>query len=426
MPGDLFVVAGHDFQDDAEVGEGSQRLARPRLRRIEKGQESGEGQVFLVGDIRFLAVRFDLAPCDPQGPITLGAKACERRRGGFARRGVEGARRRSLLLITGRVAEDVFRRALHDEESAPSAFDENGNPAPLEVERHFIDLPPHREVDLAGCEYRFVEGALEPGLERGVELSHLQNRGALLTVEVDFPDQLDPGFGQRSRLVAAKHVHRAEIIDGGLTLDDHLLLRQADRAMGERDRYDHRQQLGRQSDGERQREQKGFERRPVKQVVDQDHEQDEKDRGLHDHHPELLDADRKGGRRRRLLKRFGDRAELGPAPGREDQRPGGAAHHRAAHEHKIGRESGVPGGRAGRRRQVLFGRIRLAGEKRFVNVKVAGFDQSESAGTRSPAARRTTSPGTICAAGMSTGFPSRSALAESETCSRSRSAAFWA
>ena len=47
----------------------------------------------------------------------------------------------------------------------------------------------------------------------------------------------------------------------------------------------------------------------------------------------------------------------------------------------------------------------------------------ESAGTRSAAARRTISPGTISTAGISTGCPSRSALAESETCSRRRSAA---
>ncbi len=375
MPGDLLIVAGHHFQGDAQVGEGGQRLTRPRLRRVKEGQESREGQVFLVGDVRLLAVCLDLPPRDPQDAVAVGAEPVERRLGGFARRGVEGARRRSLLLITGRVAEDVFRRALHDEETPASAFDENRNPAPLEVERHLVDLAPGREVDLAGRENRFVQGTLEPGLERGVELRHLHHRAAVLPAKVHFPDQLDAGFGQRSGLVAAKHVHGAEIVDGGLALDDHLLARQADRAMGERDRHDHRQEFRRQSDGERQREQEGFEQRSMEQDVDEDHEQDKKDRGLYDHHPEILDADRKGGRRRRLLQRAGDRAELGLAPGRQDQRLGGSADHRASHEHKIGRERARPR-RAGRRRRVLFGRVRLAGEKRFVDVEVAGFDQS--------------------------------------------------
>jgi hypothetical protein len=71
---------------------------------------------------------------------------------------------------------------------------------------------------------------------------------------------------------------------------------------------------------------------------------DKKDRGLYDHHPEISDADRKGGRQRRLLQCARDRAELGFGPGRYDQRLGGSAHDRASHEHKIRRERGLAGG----------------------------------------------------------------------------------
>ena len=187
MPGDLLIVAGHHFQGDAELGESRQRLTGPRLRRIEEGQKPGEGQFRLVGDVRMLAVRFDLAPGDPQDPVALGAEGVECRLGGLARRGVERARRRSLLLITGREAEDVFRRALHDDETPASAFDEDRNPAPLEVERHFIDLAPGREVNLARREDRFVQRTLEPGLERGVELRHLHDRAAVLPAEGPLP-----------------------------------------------------------------------------------------------------------------------------------------------------------------------------------------------------------------------------------------------
>ena len=49
--------------------------------------------------------------------------------------------------------------------------------------------------------------------------------------KVHFPDQLDVSLGQRSGLVAAQHVHAAEIIDGGQTFYDHLLARHAQRAM---------------------------------------------------------------------------------------------------------------------------------------------------------------------------------------------------
>ncbi len=71
-----------------------------------------------------------------------------------------------------------------------------------------------------------------------------------------------------------------------------------------------------------------------------------------------------------------DRAELSLAPGRHDQRFCGSAHHRASHEHKIGREGGLARARAAYRRGVLFGRVRLAGEKRLVDVEIAGFNQS--------------------------------------------------
>ena len=57
MPGDLLIVASHHFQGDAQIGKGSQRLTRARLRRIEEGQKAGQGQVFLVGDVRMVAVR---------------------------------------------------------------------------------------------------------------------------------------------------------------------------------------------------------------------------------------------------------------------------------------------------------------------------------------------------------------------------------
>ena len=144
MPRDLLIVAGHHLHGDAEVGERRQRLTGPRLRRIEEGQEAGEGQLRLVGDVGVLAVRFDLAPRDPQRPVAIGAKRVECRLGGLARRGIQRQRRRSLPLITGREAEDVFRRALHHDETPAAAFDEDRNPAPLEIERHFVDLAPGR------------------------------------------------------------------------------------------------------------------------------------------------------------------------------------------------------------------------------------------------------------------------------------------
>ena len=64
MPGNLLIVAGHYFNGDTELGEGGQCLTGPRLRRIEEGQKTGKGQLGFIGDIRMLAVHFDLPPRD--------------------------------------------------------------------------------------------------------------------------------------------------------------------------------------------------------------------------------------------------------------------------------------------------------------------------------------------------------------------------
>src|ERR1700722_3243161 len=50
-------------------------------------------------------------------------------------------------------------------------------------------------------------------------------------------------LGEGACLVRAEHVHRPQVVDGGQTLDDHLLTRQTDSAARERDGHDHRQQF---------------------------------------------------------------------------------------------------------------------------------------------------------------------------------------
>ena len=75
MPGDMLIVAGHYFQSNAQIGESRQRPTGPRLRWIEKGQESREGQARLVSDARLLVVRFDLPPRHPQNSVALSAEA---------------------------------------------------------------------------------------------------------------------------------------------------------------------------------------------------------------------------------------------------------------------------------------------------------------------------------------------------------------
>src|SRR5208282_3114157 len=85
---------------------------------------------------------------------------------------------------------------------------------------------------------------------------------------VDRAHELDDRLGQRAGLVGAQHVHRAKVMDRRKAFDDHLALGQFHRRASQRDGHDHRKQLGRQPDGQRQREHQRFQHRPVEEDVD--------------------------------------------------------------------------------------------------------------------------------------------------------------
>ena len=140
VPGHLFIVAGHDFQRNAKLIKSRQRIARAGLRRIEESQIAAEDQILLVGDVSVLTFCLDVAPGHAQEPVALSAQFLECRLGSVARGGIEGARRRSLLLEPGREREHVFRRALDDDASPAVFFNKHRDPAALEIERNLVDL----------------------------------------------------------------------------------------------------------------------------------------------------------------------------------------------------------------------------------------------------------------------------------------------
>ena len=89
---------------------------------------------------------------------------------------------------------------------------------------------------------------------------------------IDRAVELHHAARQRAGLVAAQDVDAAEVLNRRQVLDDHLLARHAQRALGQRDRADHRQELRRQADAERHGEEQRFER----VVPERDaHQQDE-------------------------------------------------------------------------------------------------------------------------------------------------------
>ena len=90
------------------------------------------------------------------------------------------------------------------------------------------------------------------------EVGVAQHRFALVFEHVAVQFEDDVVNGQRAGLVGAEHVHRAEVLDGIEPLDDDLLFRHRQRALGQANRDNHRQHFRREADGHRQREKERF------------------------------------------------------------------------------------------------------------------------------------------------------------------------
>ncbi len=134
--------------------------------------------------------------------------------------------------------------------------------------------------------------------------------------------------------------------------------------MRQGNRHDHREQFRCQAHSEGEGKQKGLQRRTVKQQIDEQREKHQQDRKPQDHPPEIANAEREGGFRRRFAQRAGDPAKFRGPAGRDHQHPGGPAQDRTSHEDRI---SGEQGG-GGRIREFLLGRIGFARQQGFVDV----------------------------------------------------------
>ena len=78
----------------------------------------------------------------------------------------------------------------------------------------------------------------------------------------------DPAFGEGARLVGEEHLDVAEVLDTHQALHDHPSPRQAPGTRGQADGHDRGQQLRRQADGDREREQRRLENRAAERDVD--------------------------------------------------------------------------------------------------------------------------------------------------------------
>jgi hypothetical protein len=90
-------------------------------------------------------------------------------------------------------------------------------------------------------------------------------------VDPDRADDTQLAGRERAGLVCAQDGHAAQVLDGRQALDEHAAAAQRPRSLGQVERDDRRQELGRQADRKRDREQERIEERPLQGEVDREH-----------------------------------------------------------------------------------------------------------------------------------------------------------
>ena len=381
MAGHELVVAGQHLHGDAGGRHRLDRRAGACFGRIEEDSEAGEDEVGLVGHRRGRMTAIDRASGYAECAESFRAERVEGGLENAARCCVERPLHPVRVLVSPAQPQQVLRRALDDQATPGVVLDQDRDTPPLEIERHFVDLPPACHVERMGGEDRLVERALHAALEPAVDVGIGVGPLTVGTAPVDRADQLDRRFRQRAGLVGAQDVHGAEIVDRGEALHDHLSLGQLHRRPGERHRHDHRQQLGRQSDRERQREHQRLQHRPLERDVHHQDEQHHQHGQPHDQHAETANADREGGGRRLFRQARREMAERRPAAGSADDDGCGAADHGCAGKYGV-RCSGRVFRAQGCVTGLLFGRIGLAGQESLVDEKVAAFEQPRVRGNK--------------------------------------------
>ena len=125
--------------------------------------------------------------------------------------------------------------------------------------------------------------------------------------------------GERAGLVAAQNIDAAEVLHRLEMLDDHFLSRHVHGALAQRDRRDHRQELGRQSNRERDGEKQRLEKVVMKDDAHQQNKEHQQNGRLHDQETKLSCASFELGFRRLGGKASGDVAEGGVLARGHDQ-----------------------------------------------------------------------------------------------------------
>ena len=235
LAADQLVVAGEHLHRHAVVLQRQDRGGGRLLGRIEEGDVALEHQLALVV-LRVGRPPLEVPVGDRQHAEAVGAQLVVLLLEFRDQQRVDGIDL-PVQLEGAAALEDRLRRALADQAmSARRGLDDDRHQLAREIEGDLVDLLEVGRRELAvhrpAIEDRAVQDVLQPGLEVAVEVGQRQHGVVLVADHVAVPLQDHAVQGQRAGLVGAQHVHGAEVLDRVQALDDHLLAGHGDGAAG--------------------------------------------------------------------------------------------------------------------------------------------------------------------------------------------------
>ena len=284
--------------------------------------------------------------------------------------------------------QDELRRALDDHRARlVRAFDQDRGDAAFVVERSFGEAAVRGEADRVRAgrrPQRLVErGSADGGAavvhdHVGAEQPVTEDRLVIGARCVERRSEADAALRQRARLVGEEDLDVPEVLDRDETLDDHLSLREPPGAGREADADDRRQQLGREPDRDREREEERLDDGAAERHVDDQDRDRECAREAHEQNREVAKAELERRLRLALAELRRDLAELGPAAGLDDDPDAAPGPDDGSHEgarRQLERRLWVR-----HRLDVLLRRRRLAGEDGLVALQSLRLEQAQVGG----------------------------------------------
>jgi hypothetical protein len=332
LAGNEVVVTGDDLDRDGVVLERPDGRGGALLRRIEKRHVTVENEVALVGFAVGGSVashspsRFDGFGGDGEDPKAVGAELLVFLLQALDVPVIHGDTF-AIELEAHTPGEDRLGSALGDDAVlAVGGADDDRHDAAGEIEGDLVDLGLLGDasvlVSFLVREHRPIQDVLEARLKVAVGIGERQHVLALAQQNVAVAFENDLVHRQGTRLVGAKNVHRAEVLDGVDAFDDDLLLAHRDRPFGQTHRHDHGQHFWRQTDGHGHREEERLSPIAFREPID------DEDQGHHHGHEtqneprEPGDAAIESRLGRSLRERLGHAAEVGILAGRDQHGDG--------------------------------------------------------------------------------------------------------